>query len=167
MLEDIQALFPMIVLMEDEITHTQDHPCCNDPSCPCHKENTMNTIVCTRREHVIVPVGTRVNTYYAHASNTPEWHDVDADAADPLPPTLVRLFVNVSKGNLLSKAVRAAIEQTLLEKHGSVTFYHVNPQQSGPYAVLILYHLACYTDQRATYVQIDDGNVVQFGMRDL
>jgi hypothetical protein len=152
--------------MEDEIIHTADHPFCDDLSCPCHKENPMNTIVCTRKEHVIVPVGTCANTYYTHASTTPEWQDVDADAADPLPPTLMGLFVNITKGHLLSNAVRAAIEQTLFEKHGHVTLYSISPDQSGLYALLSLYHLARYTDQPATYVQIEDGNAVQLGRRD-
>jgi len=27
---------PLTVIMEDDIIHTVDYPCCNDPDCICH-----------------------------------------------------------------------------------------------------------------------------------
>jgi hypothetical protein len=33
---------PLVILMEDPIIHTNDHPFCgSDPSCPCHRDSTL------------------------------------------------------------------------------------------------------------------------------
>ncbi len=33
---------PLLVLMEDEIIHTDDHPFCGtDPTCPCHRDPAL------------------------------------------------------------------------------------------------------------------------------
>jgi len=29
---------PIVIPMEDDILHTQSHPFCSDPSCPCHED---------------------------------------------------------------------------------------------------------------------------------
>jgi hypothetical protein len=29
---------PIVILMEDDILHTQSHPFCSDPTCPCHED---------------------------------------------------------------------------------------------------------------------------------
>lgn len=29
----------LIVLMEDPIIHTNEHPICDDPTCPCHEQD--------------------------------------------------------------------------------------------------------------------------------
>ncbi len=37
-----QAYTPIIILMEDEIIHTDDHPFCSiDPTCPCHEDQVL------------------------------------------------------------------------------------------------------------------------------
>ncbi len=33
---------PLLVLMEDPILHTDDHPFCSiDPTCPCHEDQAL------------------------------------------------------------------------------------------------------------------------------
>ena len=32
---------PLIVLMEDEIIHTQEHPFCPDSTCPCREDQEL------------------------------------------------------------------------------------------------------------------------------
>lgn len=32
----------LVVLMEDEKLHTDEHPTCSDPTCPCHEEEAVN-----------------------------------------------------------------------------------------------------------------------------
>jgi hypothetical protein len=33
---------PLLVLMEDELIHTDDHPFCGtDPTCPCHRDPAL------------------------------------------------------------------------------------------------------------------------------
>jgi hypothetical protein len=29
---------PIVILMEDDFLHTQGHPFCSDPTCPCHED---------------------------------------------------------------------------------------------------------------------------------
>jgi hypothetical protein len=32
---------PIIIPMEDDILHTQSHPFCSDPTCPCHEDSEL------------------------------------------------------------------------------------------------------------------------------
>ncbi len=32
---------PIVIPMEDDIIHTQEHPFCSDPSCPCHEDSAL------------------------------------------------------------------------------------------------------------------------------
>ncbi len=32
---------PIVILMEDDILHTQSHPFCSDPTCPCHEDQEL------------------------------------------------------------------------------------------------------------------------------
>ena len=36
-----QDQHPLIVLMEDEVIHTDDHPFCDDPTCGCHENPAL------------------------------------------------------------------------------------------------------------------------------
>ncbi len=36
-----QEQTPIVIPMEDDILHTQSHPFCSDPSCPCHDDQEL------------------------------------------------------------------------------------------------------------------------------
>ena len=37
---------PIVIRMEDDLIHTQEHPfCCIDPTCPCHEDPELLTDV--------------------------------------------------------------------------------------------------------------------------
>ncbi len=36
-----QVQTPIVIPMEDPILHTQSHPFCGDPTCPCHEDSEL------------------------------------------------------------------------------------------------------------------------------
>ncbi len=36
-----QERTPIVIPMEDDILHTQSHPFCSDPTCPCHEDQEL------------------------------------------------------------------------------------------------------------------------------
>jgi len=34
---------PIVIPMEDDLLHTQKHPYCDDPACPCHTHKEEHT----------------------------------------------------------------------------------------------------------------------------
>jgi len=36
---------PVVIPMEDELLHTQDHPFCSVPTCPCKEDNELRSDV--------------------------------------------------------------------------------------------------------------------------
>lgn len=41
---DPNARVSIVVLMEDDLLHTADHPFCDDRSCPCHSIDNFEAI---------------------------------------------------------------------------------------------------------------------------
>lgn len=39
---------PIVIVMEDEIIHTDAHPVCDDPTCPCHAPQSNRKAGVTR-----------------------------------------------------------------------------------------------------------------------
>jgi len=39
---------PIIIPMEDELVHTEEHPFCDDPACPCHTQEEEGMLAASR-----------------------------------------------------------------------------------------------------------------------
>lgn len=40
---------PLVVLMEDDLIHTDEHPYCSDRTCPCHRNSELDL------EYLVLP----------------------------------------------------------------------------------------------------------------
>ena len=49
---------PIVIRMEDDLTHTQQHPFCSiDPTCPCHKDQELLSDVAQAVEQGLLTPG--------------------------------------------------------------------------------------------------------------